>query len=165
MGVDQCYRNRQEYGRIKVVQFDLGMLPDLKVLDSKKASAFKKLTADFKRRVCKAQQDNRFLKRHTNRVHDLGHFLNDTRRCENHVHVVRVTKGKRWKNESNHSPSGSDRHNSTASREQRAQVTEGEVEWRTIRRSEAPLCDLKQTPAGWWQIQNAPERNRADAPT
>ena len=34
--------------------------------------------------------------------------------------------------------------------------TEGAVEWRTTRGSKAPLCLLKQTPASWRQIQNAP---------
>ena len=39
--------------------------------------------------------------------------------------------------------------------------TEGEVEWRTTRGNESPLCHLKRTPASWRQFQNAPERNHA----
>ena len=39
------------------------------------------------------------------------------------------------------------------------------MEWRTTRGNEPPLCHLTRTSASLRQIQNAPERNHAEAPT
>ena len=55
-----------------------------------------------------------------------------------------------------HSPSESARHTSEANWSN-VHKTVDDVEWRTTRGDERPLCHLRRTPASWKQIQNAQE--------